>query len=86
MKLAIETAEENGIPYQTSLMKHGGTDAGEFQKVGSGVPVLLINVPCRYPHTPTSMIHYDDYENAVKLLTALVKKLDQKTVDGLTGF
>ena len=86
MKLAIETAEENGIPYQTSLMKHGGTDAGEFQKVGSGVPVLLINVPCRYPHTPTSMIHYDDYENAVKLLTALVKKLDQKTVDSLTAF
>jgi len=32
------------------------------------------------------MIHYDDYENAVKLLTALVRKLDQKTVDSLTAF
>ena len=85
-KLAVETAEENNIPYQTSIMKHGGTDAGEFQKVKAGVPVLLVNVPCRYPHTPTSMIHYDDYVNTVKLMTALVKKLNQEKVDEIRKF
>lgn len=86
LKFAAKVAEECGIPYQTSIMKHGGTDAEEFQHIRSGMPVLLINVPSRYAHTPTSMICYEDYENTVKLVTEMVKRLDQKTVDAIKTF
>ena len=86
LRFAVEVAEECGIPYQTSIMKHGGTDAGEFQGTRSGMPVLLINVPSRYAHTPTSMICYEDYINTVKLLTEMVKRLDRAKVDEILRF
>jgi putative aminopeptidase FrvX len=51
-----------------------------------GMPVLLVNVPSRYAHTPTSMIHYDDYIHTVQLMTEVVKRLDRKTVDEIRSF
>ena len=86
LRFAAQVAEECGIPYQTSIMKHGGTDAEEFQHIRSGMPVLLINVPSRYAHTPTSMIHYDDYIHTIRLLTEMVKRLDQAKVDEIRSF
>ena len=86
MRFAVSVAEECGIPYQTSVMKRGGTDAEEFQTVRSGMPVLLLNVPSRYCHTPTSMIHYDDYVNTVRLLTEIVRRLDADTVREIRSF
>ncbi len=86
LKFAAKVAEECNIPYQVSIQKVGGTDAAAFQATRSGMPVLMLNVPSRYAHTPVSVIHYDDYMNAVKLLTEIVKRLDQKTVDEIKTF
>lgn len=86
LKFAVKVAEECQIPYQVSIMKHGGTDAGEFQNVHGGMPVLLVNVPSRYAHTPTSMIHYDDYVNTVRLMTEIIKRLDEDTVKEIKSF
>lgn len=86
VRFVIGVAKECGIPYQTAIMKHGGTDAGEFQNVLAGAPSMLINVPCRYAHTPTSMIHYDDYVNTVRLMTEVVKRLDQAAVDEIRRY
>ena len=38
----------------------------------------------RYIHSHTSMIHRDDYENTVKLMTEVVRRLDQETVNKIT--
>ena len=86
IRFATEIAEGYGIPYQTSIMKRGGTDASKFQLANSGTPVLLVNVPCRYAHTPTSMIHYDDYLNTIKLMTEIVLHLDDKKVQEIRSF
>lgn len=86
LKFAISVAEECRIPYQVSIMKHGGTDASEFQYTKNGMPVLLINVPSRYAHTPTSMIHYDDYINTIQLMVEIIKRLDQDKVDEIRTF
>ena len=86
LKFAVQVAEECNIPYQVSIMKHGGTDASEFQVTRTGMPVLLVNVPSRYAHTPTSMIHYDDYINTVKLMTEMIKRLDQDKVNEIRSF
>lgn len=86
LKFVIKVADECGIPYQVSIMKHGGTDASKFQSANYGMPVLLVNVPSRYAHTPTSMIHYDDYVHTVKLMSEVIKRLDRKTVDEIRKF
>jgi putative aminopeptidase FrvX len=36
------------------------------------VPVVNINVPCRYIHSPVSAMSLDDYGNALRLLRAFL--------------
>jgi putative aminopeptidase FrvX len=41
-------------------------------------------VPARHIHSHGAIIHRDDYDNALRLLTAVVARLDAETVAGLT--
>lgn len=77
-------AKELNIPYQLSYLKQGGTDAGKMHMDKTGAPSIAICLASRYIHSHTSIIHEDDYDNAVKLVTALVKRLDRATVDDIT--
>ncbi|MBE0700149.1 MAG: M42 family metallopeptidase, partial [Acholeplasmataceae bacterium] len=81
--LVIETAKAENIPYQESFIVGGRTDAGHMHLAHHGAPGLSIGVPTRYMHSHTSIIHYDDYEHTVKLILAVLKKLDQETVQHL---
>ncbi|MGM8215557.1 M42 family metallopeptidase [Bacillaceae bacterium W0354] len=80
----VDTAEENNIPFQYESMAGGGTDAGSIHLTHNGVPSLAITVPTRYIHSHAAMLHRDDFENAVKLLVEVIKKLDRDTVDQIT--
>jgi len=33
-----------------------------------------ISIPCRYVHSPSEMVDFDDMQNTVKLLVALLSK------------
>jgi putative aminopeptidase FrvX len=81
--LVIDTAESNDIPFQFDKIAGGGTDAGKIHLFGAGVPSLVIGVPVRYIHTHTAIMHRDDFENAAKLLVAVIKRLDHDTVQQL---
>jgi putative aminopeptidase FrvX len=81
---AVTVAEANDIPYQFSALMGGGTDSGRVQFHRSGVPTLVIGMPTRYIHSHTSIINYDDYENTLRLLLAMIKKMDAATVRGFT--
>jgi endoglucanase len=83
--LVRDTAEELKIPLQLSYVEGGATDGGEIHKYKTGVPTVVISVPSRHIHSDSSIIHRDDYDNAVKLLVALITGLDADTVAGLTG-
>ncbi len=83
--LVIDTAEELDIPLQLSTMSGGGTDGGEIHRYGFGVPTVVLAVPARHIHSHSSIIHRDDYDNTVKLVSAIVKKLDADTVANLTS-
>jgi len=82
--LVIDTAEQEKIPYQLTAMTRGATDARDIHLHGVGVPSICIGVPTRYIHSHAGILHSDDYDNALKLLLALIGKLDEKTVKGLT--
>ncbi len=77
----VETAEKEGIPHQLSVVTRGGTDAGRFHVSKAGCPSIVISVPTRHIHSHSAVADLSDMENAVKLVLALIKKLDSKTVE-----
>jgi len=69
----IRTSEKNKIPYQREVLLGGGTDARAIQLTRAGVPAGCISVPVRYVHSPSEMVDYSDVQNAVRLLSALLR-------------
>ena len=80
----IDTAQEIGVPLQMSYVEAGGTDGGNIHLHKTGVPTVVVGVPARHIHSHSSIIHRDDYDNAVKLLVALVQRMDAATVTSFT--
>jgi tetrahedral aminopeptidase len=68
----VRSAEGAGLPYQLEVLEIGSTDARAIQISRSGVPVGCISIPCRYIHAPVEMVDYNDVQNAVGLLAALL--------------
>lgn len=81
--LVIDTAEKLKMPLQFESVERGGTDAGRIHMTGEGVPSLSLGIASRYIHSHNSIIDRRDFEATVKLLVALVKRLDRKTVERL---
>ncbi|MGM0838056.1 MAG: M42 family metallopeptidase [Bacillota bacterium] len=77
-------ADEMDIPYQFDSVAGGGTDSGAIHMTAQGVPSLSITIATRYIHSHAAMLHRDDYENAVKLIAEVIKRLDSETVERLT--
>ena len=85
-RLAIETAQAEGIPYQVTVRRSGGTDAGAFHVANEGIPSIVLGVPARYIHSHNAIIDLNDYLHMVTLTIALVRKLDEETVEGLISY
>jgi putative aminopeptidase FrvX len=85
-QLAIETAIQEGIPYQVTVRRSGGTDAGAMHQSNEGVPTIVLGVPARYIHSHNAIIDLNDYLHLVALTAALVRRLDEKTVEELTTY
>ncbi len=83
--LVMNTAEEMEIPVQISYIEGGATDGSAIHLHETGVPTVVIGVAARHIHSHSSIIHRDDYDYAVKLLVALVMRLDAATVSSLTA-
>jgi len=84
-EFVIKTAEEAGLPLQLSQVARGGTDAGRIHLNRVGCPSVVISVPTRHIHSHVGLLSLEDTENAVRLVTELIKKLDKKTVDCFTA-
>lgn len=79
----IQVAKEENIPFQLGFSEGGGTDAGKVHLYGEGVPTLVLSVPTRYIHSHHGIIHRKDYEAAVQLLCAVLRRLDQHQYEEL---
>jgi len=69
----VNTAEKSKIPFQLEVLKAGTTDARAMQLTRAGVPAGCVSIPCRYVHAPSEMVDFEDVQNAVRLLLALVE-------------
>lgn len=83
--LVVATAEELDIPLQFSAMPGGATDGAMIQANNAGVPTVVLAVPTRHIHSHNSILCRDDYDRALELVVAVVKKLDSVTVAGLSA-
>ena len=84
--LVIDTAAELNIPLQISAYAVGGSSDGkQIHLHGIGVPTVVLAIPSRHIHSHGSIIHRDDYENGLKLVQAVVARLDAAMVDDLTS-
>lgn len=68
-------AESEGIPYQLKSQPGGGTDGGAIHVANAGVPTAVISLPCRYIHSPSALLHRDDYDNALRLIKAALRRI-----------
>lgn len=77
LKLIIETAEKNKIPFQRAVASRTtGTDTDAFAYSNAGVPSALISLPLRYMHTTVEMAHKEDVENIIQLMLESVKNIE----------
>jgi putative aminopeptidase FrvX len=83
LELVVDTAKKGRIPLQFESVERGGTDAGRIHLNGQGVPCLSMGVAARYIHSHVSIIDRRDFDRTVKLLVAVVKRLDRRTVERL---
>lgn len=74
------------IPVQFKQTTTGGNDAGKIQQSGSGVKVASISVPCRYIHSPVSLMNKKDFESCNELLKKTLEELNtQSNLEKIIG-
>jgi endoglucanase len=75
LRLLIDAAEENKIPYQLEAGVPGSTDAARILLTREGIPSGAICVPTRYIHSPTSLLSLKDVEQSIELVIAAIQKI-----------
>jgi endoglucanase len=68
-----ENARYEKIPFQYKKPMYGRTDAGMIQLSRSGIPSSVISVPCRYIHSPTSLLKLEDIYETIRLIDAFLR-------------
>ncbi|MFO7819132.1 MAG: M42 family metallopeptidase [Halanaerobacter sp.] len=71
----IKLAQREEIDYQFRKSTRAGNDGGAIHLTKEGIPTAAISVPCRYIHSPASLINLDDYQNTVKLVDQFCEEL-----------
>jgi len=74
----INIAKDNNIPYQYRKTSMGSNDSGKIHTTKSGCLTTTLSVPCRYIHSPNSVISMDDYNNTYKLLKAILFEYEKE--------
>lgn len=72
-----ELAVKNDLKIQFKQTASGGNDAGKIQRSRGGVRIASLSVPCRYIHSPVSMMSLRDFEGCRKIIDITLKELGQ---------
>jgi len=73
----LKLGAKHNIPVQLRRNTAGGTDAGKIQVSKGGSRVVVIAIPCRYIHSPVSVMDIRDYQNCLKLVRAFLNSLNE---------
>jgi putative aminopeptidase FrvX len=78
VRLLTDTAQALRIPFQFRQPGVSGTDAGAIHLARTGVPSVAVAVPCRYIHSPVSILSLNDFDHLVTLMKATLQALPEK--------
>lgn len=73
-KMVQRIANERGIKWQYKKGISGGNDSGAIHNSRGGVRTAAISLPCRYLHSPCSVIAESDLNAVCELVYALAEK------------
>lgn len=73
-KLTLEAAKEANVHHQVKHYIAGMNDAGEIERARAGVPTIVLSVPCRYIHSPSSVCKLSDVDDQLALTKVLLNK------------
>ncbi len=82
LRLLVETAESEAIPYQIRQPGRGGTDAGAIHLTREGIPSISLSVPARNLHGAASIASLKDWRDSVRLVYAALARLTPATLRG----
>ena len=82
----VDIAAELGVPLQFEVLSGYGEDGAQMQRAYGGAPAINITVPTRYLHNHNGVLHRDDFDRTVDLVTEIVRRLDRATVDRIKSF
>ena len=77
-RFAMQVAEEENLHAQVKRYVAGGNDAGPIQRAREAVPTLVLSVPCRSIHSPSSVAKLSDIEDQYLLAKALLRRIQTK--------
>jgi endoglucanase len=69
----IKNAKIENIKYHVKKPIFGGTNAGKIHTTRAGIPSSVVSVPCRYIHSPTSLLSLDDLYQTTQLISAFIR-------------
>ncbi len=73
----VKLAEENDVPFQFRRSTAGGNDAGPIHLTREGIPTATVSTPCRYIHSPVSVLKESDFENGVRLIELFLQSIER---------
>lgn len=79
-KKIIKIAENNNIPFQYRKTSMGGNDSGKIHTSRDGSITATVSVPCRYIHSPASVMSKTDYNNTYTLLKAILSEFEKEAL------
>jgi tetrahedral aminopeptidase len=77
-------SEEENIPAQFVARGTGRTDASAIYHTQAGIPAGTISIPCRYIHSPASILNLNDLDNTVRLAAAALRRIDRADLQRLS--
>ena len=81
IKLLEESAQKHNVPYQYKAETAGGNDAGAICITDGGVRTASVSVPCKYIHSPVSVMNKMDFENYKKMICGFLEDMGGKKND-----
>lgn len=73
-------AGQEKIPYQFRRYTGSFTDAGAVALAHSGAAVGVISTPCRYIHTPVSLLSLEDWNHLVNIIDLFIRSVSEKGI------
>ena len=71
----IALAEEKKLHYHVKGSVSGGNDSRALQRARGGIPTIVLSVPCRSIHSPSSVAKLSDVDDQFALANAMLKEL-----------